>query len=101
MLTKRQVAVLDLLLKSDDKEIVCDGRHCMIDLENISRNTVYALLGHMAISDAGYGGGCDIYIPTHQAHHIVRRPSLADEMVRRVIEKKPFFVNDEGKICDA
>lgn len=101
MLTKRQIEVLDMLLKSDEKEIVCDGRACMIDLENISRGTVNALLMHMAIKDAGYAGvGCDIYKPTYEAANIVKRPALADEMVARVFANKPFSVDENGCIQD-
>lgn len=102
MLTRGQLRALKLLVESDDKEIVCDGRHCMIDLENISRATVYALLGHMAIKDSGYASvGCDIYIPTTDAEKILKRPALADEMVARVVEKRPFYVDDNGVIQDA
>jgi len=102
MLTKRQLEILDMLCKSEDREIVCDGRHCMIDLENISRKSVYALLGHMAIKDAGYASaGCDIYKPSLEAEKIVRRPALADEMVARVIMRKPFYVDDDGNIQDS
>lgn len=101
-LTKRQVEVLDILIKSSDGEIVCDGRSCMIDLENISRGTVNALLGHMAIRDAGYASvGCDIYIATPEAAKIVKRPALADEIRCRVIARQPFYVDSEGFIQDA
>lgn len=101
-LTKRQIEVLDMLIKSKEQEIVCDGLHCMIDLTNISARTVLALLRHMAIKDAGYAGvGCRIYQPTCEAPNIVKRPALADEMVARVIAQKPFSVTEDGRIIDA
>lgn len=101
-LSARQIKVLRLLVDSGDKEIVCDGRHCMIDLENISRGTVNALLGHMAIKYADYTGvGCDIYIPTSSAEAILERPGLADDIVCAVIRGKPFYINDFGQIADA
>ena len=82
MLTKRQIEVLKLLMalpEEDGREILCDGRHCAVGLENISRRTVYALLGHMAVSDSGYAGaGVDIYIPNQNTAQIIARPALAD-----------------------
>ena len=102
MLSRGQLRALKLLLESEDREIVCDGPRCMIDLDNISWATVNALLGHMAIKDAGYSGaGCSIYCPTPEAEHILRRPALADEMVERVVHAKPFYVDNTGVICDA
>lgn len=101
-LTKGQLRALRLLLDSDDKEIICDGLACMIDLETISRNTVNGLLAHMAIKDAGYAGaGCEIFIPTQEAGNILTRPALADEMVARVLSQKPFYVDESGMIRDA
>lgn len=101
-LTRGQLRALKLLVESEDKEIVCDGRHCMIDLDSISRGTVNALLAHMAITDAGYGSvGCDIYKPTHEAPKILARPALADEIVLRVIQSRPFYIDAQGFIQDA
>lgn len=105
MLTTRQIEVLKLLMALPDdegKEIVCDGRSCAIGFERISRGTVNALLRHIAVKDSGYAGtGVDIYIPTENTKHIIARPTLADEMVGRVIAGKPFYVDGNGAIQNA
>lgn len=100
-LSKGQVRALDMLVKSEDKEIVCEGLVCYIDHNRIAPRTVFGLLRHMAIKDAGYCGvGCRIYCPTENSAAIVKRPALADEMVAHVMAGKPFFINEAGEIRD-
>lgn len=100
-LTKGQLRALDLLLKSEDREIVCDGLVCMIDRHTIAARTVLGLLQHMAIKDAGYAGvNTRIYCPTGNSAAILKRPALADEMLARVIAQRPFTIDAEGNIKD-
>lgn len=101
-LTPGQLRAVKLLLESEDGEIVQDGLTCMVDLESISCATVNALLRHMAIKEVDYASaGSHIYVATPQARHILARPELADEIVARVLEGKPFAVTEDGRIVDA
>lgn len=102
MLTKNQLAVLKLLLESRDGEFVVEGAKAYVGLYKTSPRVARALLYHMAIRDSGYSEGrYRVYVASSSAPQILNRPALADEMVRRVVEGKPFYVDDAGVIQDA
>lgn len=104
MLTRRHLEILSALmaLPEGDREIVCDGSRCAVDLEFTTRRVVDGLLAHMAVKDSGYNAreGCAVYVPTENTQRIIDRPELADEMVARVYARKPFFVDQSGVIQD-
>lgn len=105
MLTRRHLQILRELqaLPDGEREIVCDGERCVVGMTFIRRSTVDGLLAHMAVKDSGYSDGerCQIFIPNENTGHIIERPALADEMVARVMARKPFFVTTDGVIKDA
>lgn len=103
MLTDGAIRALRLLLDQEEgeQEIACEGLEAWIGLTRIARRTVSALVWHMAVTTTDRDAGFRRYTPTANAAKILARPALADEMVARVLARKPFFVDDNGVIQDA
>jgi len=102
MLTPRQIEILKIMLEAEQAdergevdpmedylrdEIVCDGLTCYLGDEPISWRTVKALLEVVAISDRSISGDSGrIFRLNGIGRAITRRPELADEVARCLME---------------
>lgn len=99
-----QKTLVEMAALEDDEngELVCEGRTCYLGYRRVGRAVADDLLRCAAIKTDQTSENVYRYIIIETGKAIVRRPELADEVVRAVFAGKPFdIVNDRIKLLSA
>lgn len=85
MLTPANLEILKKLADSEDKEILCDGGTCYIDIDRIDKRHVMKLLAVTAISDISDVKGVERYALNSTGRAILFNPEIQHQILEALL----------------